>query len=92
MAQSMIHNYRTPTSLSDNISISEFFTRYNPDEVEADKVVLTDATFTRTITYGGLRLQSAACAYGLRHIFGLKEQNVCLVILPNCVSRKLQAI
>jgi 4-coumarate--CoA ligase len=85
MAPSLLYNYRTPTSLSEEISVSEFFTRYNPDDVEADKVVLMDATYPKTFTYGGLRLQSASCAYGLRHEFGLKEQEICLVILPNCV-------
>jgi acyl-coenzyme A synthetase/AMP-(fatty) acid ligase len=87
MAPLLIGNYRTPTSLSEAISVSEFFTRYNPDEVEVDKVVLEDATFLRTITYGGLREQSASCAYGLRHRLGLKEQGTCLVMLPNCVCK-----
>jgi 4-coumarate--CoA ligase len=85
MAPSLITNDRVPTFLSDSLSVSEFFTRYNPDEVAADKVVLEDATFPKKITYGGLREQAAASAYGLRHKFGLEEQGVCLAILPNCV-------
>lgn len=82
---SIISTPSVPISLSHTLSISEFFTKYNPDEVEPDKVVLADASFPRTYTYGGLRKQAAECAYALRHKFRLKEQDVVLVVLPNCV-------
>jgi 4-coumarate--CoA ligase len=74
-----------PVSVDEHISLPEFFTRYNPDDVKHDKVVHTDTISGKSLTYGGLREQAASCGWGLRNI-GVKEGDVVLVVLPSCVS------
>ncbi|KAH8700357.1 putative amp dependent CoA ligase [Talaromyces proteolyticus] len=71
-----------PTQDDTNISIPQFMTRYNPDEVSANKVVHTDLFSKQPITYGSLRDQAARGAWGLRKR-GLKPGNVLLALVNN---------
>ncbi|CRG86149.1 hypothetical protein PISL3812_03152 [Talaromyces islandicus] len=71
-----------PTQDDTNISIPQFMTRYNPDEVPADKVVHTDTFSAQPITYGSLRDQAARGAWGLQKL-GLKPGHVLLALVNN---------
>jgi 4-coumarate--CoA ligase len=75
-----------PLQLDDKISIPQFMTRYNPDNVPASKPVHTDTLTNKTITYGGLRDLAAKCAWGLQQKLGVKEGDIILVIVPNCTD------
>ncbi len=74
-----------PVAVDEQISIPEFMTRYNPDDVPNDKVVHVDTITGKSITYGGLRQEAAKCAWGLRKL-GLQEGDVVSVLLPNSVN------
>lgn len=74
-----------PFAFNNEISISEFMTRYNPDDVPNNKIVHVDTITGKSITYGGLRQQAAKCAWGLRKI-GLQEGDVVSLVLPNSVN------
>ena len=74
-----------PLVLDDSLSIPQFMTRYNPDNVSPDKVVHVDTIVGKTLTYGGLRTEAAKCAWGLRHKLGLKEGDVLSLLCPNSV-------
>lgn len=87
MSSSIIRDTFSPVSIDESLSLSEFSTRYNPDEVEADKVVHTDTISGKSITYGGLREQAARGAWGLKKL-GVCEGDVVMVVLPSCVSFK----
>ena len=84
---SIISSTFSPVSVDTHMSLSEFFTKYNPDDVAADKVVHTDTISGKSITYGGLRSQAASCAWGLREL-GVEAGDVVMVILPNSVRSR----
>ncbi|CZR65562.1 uncharacterized protein PAC_15462 [Phialocephala subalpina] len=58
----------SPYAFDEQISIPEFMTKYNPDDVSYDKVVHVDTITGKSITYGGLRQEAAKCAWGLRKL------------------------
>lgn len=82
---SIIEGTFSPIFIDEKISLPEFFTRYNPDDVAHDKVVHTDTISGKSITYGGLRTSAASCAWGLKRL-GVKEGDVIMAVLPSCVS------
>ena len=75
-----------PLLLDDKMSIPQFMTKYNPDNVSSDKVVHTDTLSGKNLTYGGLRADAAKCAWGLRHKLGFKEGDVLSLVCVNSVS------
>jgi 4-coumarate--CoA ligase len=74
-----------PLSVDDSLSIPQFMTQYNPDNVAPDKLVHIDTITGKSLTYGELRAEAAKCAWGLRHKLGLKEGDVVSLICPNSV-------
>ncbi|KAL2856841.1 amp dependent CoA ligase [Aspergillus pseudodeflectus] len=66
-----------------NLSVSQFMTRYNPDEVSASKVVHVDTLSSEEITYGSLREDAGRGAWGLREKLGLKPGDVLLALVKN---------
>ncbi|EXJ56462.1 hypothetical protein A1O7_06806 [Cladophialophora yegresii CBS 114405] len=72
-----------PLGPDESITIPILMTKYNPDSVPTDKVVHVDTIANKSLTYGGLREQSARCAWGLKHKLGMKEQDRLLVLVPN---------
>jgi 4-coumarate--CoA ligase len=77
-----------PLVLNETITIPQFMTRYNPDNVPTDKIVHTDTISGKSITYGGLRKEAAKCAWGLQAKLDMKEQDVLLVLAPNSVNSR----
>ena len=75
-----------PLSVDESLSIPQFMTKYNPDNVSSEKVVHIDTITGKSLTYGGLRTEAAKCAWGLRHSLGLKEEDVLSLLCPNSVS------
>jgi 4-coumarate--CoA ligase len=80
----------TPLAFSPNLTIPELITKYNPDHVLPEKVVHEDTISGKTLTYGGLRLDAARCAWGLQQL-GLQEGDVVCVIIPNSTDFVLLA-
>jgi acyl-coenzyme A synthetase/AMP-(fatty) acid ligase len=72
-----------------NLSVSQFMTRYNPDEVSASKVVHVDTLSSDAITYGSLREDAGRGAWGLREKLGLKPGDVLLALVKNSVCRAI---
>ncbi|KAJ5097354.1 AMP dependent CoA ligase [Penicillium angulare] len=66
-----------------NLSVSQFMTQYNPDDVEASKVVHTESLSDESITYGSLREQASQAAWGLQQNLGLKPGNTLLALVNN---------
>ncbi|KAF2747609.1 putative amp dependent CoA ligase [Sporormia fimetaria CBS 119925] len=72
-----------PVSIPDDISIPQFFTRYNPDNVPNDKVVHVDLIKGKELTYGGVRESAGRCAWGLKTHLGLQPGNVVCILAQN---------
>lgn len=68
-----------------DLSILQFMTQYNPDEVPASKIVHVDNISNETITYGSLRDQAARAAWGLRMNMGLQPGDTFLALVNNSV-------
>ncbi|KAL2820971.1 amp dependent CoA ligase [Aspergillus cavernicola] len=66
-----------------DLSISQFMTQYNPDDVQASKVVHTDTFSKDLITYGSLREQAARAAWGLKVKLGLQPGDTLLALVNN---------
>ncbi|KAL4861976.1 hypothetical protein BDV12DRAFT_179558 [Aspergillus spectabilis] len=80
--------YRSPVfplhgAEASDLSIPQFMTRYNPDEVPASKVVHIDPFSAEVITYGSLREQAGRGAWGLRKKLGLQPGDVLLALVKN---------
>ena len=75
-----------PVYISDDVSIPQFFTRYNPDNVKSDKIVHVDLIKGKELSYGGLREGAARGAWGLKNNLGLKSGNVVCILAQNAVS------
>jgi 4-coumarate--CoA ligase len=73
-----------------NLSLPQFMTQFNPDNVPSQKVVHTDTISGKEITYGGLRQQASQCGWGLRNL-GLAEGQRLLAIVPNSTDFVLLA-
>jgi acyl-coenzyme A synthetase/AMP-(fatty) acid ligase len=82
----IIRSIYPPVSLADDISIPQFFTRFNPDNVKDDKVVHVDLIKGKELTYGGLREGAARGAWGLREKLGLRLGDVVCILAQNSVS------
>lgn len=83
--QIIVTSKYAPTIITDDISIPQFFHRYNPDNVPKDKVVHVDLIKGKEITYGGLREAAAKGAWGLKNRMGLKEGDVVCILAQNSV-------
>ncbi|KAF2703992.1 putative amp dependent CoA ligase [Pleomassaria siparia CBS 279.74] len=72
-----------PVNISDDISIPQFFTRYNPDNVKKSKVVHVDLIKEKELTYGGLRESAGRASWGLKKRVGLRAGDVVCVLVQN---------
>jgi 4-coumarate--CoA ligase len=91
MAQRVfVGRYAPFAPIQENLSLPQFMTKYNPDNVSQNKVVHTDTICNKEITYGGLRNEAARCAWGLRAA-GLAEGQRLLAIVPNSTDFVLLA-
>ncbi|KAJ5174936.1 AMP dependent CoA ligase [Penicillium canariense] len=66
-----------------DLSIPQLMMQYNPDEVQASKVVHTDTFSDDTITYGSLREQAGHAAWGLQNKLGLQPGDTLLALVNN---------
>ncbi|CAK7207428.1 hypothetical protein SEUCBS139899_010238 [Sporothrix eucalyptigena] len=70
-----------------NLSISQFLVRTNPDDVPADKTIICDFENPgHSLTYGELRTRSAQGAAILRKNHGMKEGDVVCLFGQNSVN------
>lgn len=72
-----------------DLSISQFMTCYNPDEISASKVVHTDTFSGDAITYGSLRDEAGRAAWGLQNRLGLRPGDTLLALVNNSVRESL---
>ena len=68
-----------------DLSIPQFMTQYNPDEVPTSKIVHVENISNETITYGSLRDQAARAAWGLRMNLDLQPGDTLLALVNNSV-------
>ncbi|KAL4943487.1 hypothetical protein BDV06DRAFT_234589 [Aspergillus oleicola] len=66
-----------------SLSIPQFMTKYNPDAVNANKVVHLDTFSPEPLTYGSLRKRAGQAAWGLKHKLGVQQGDVVLAIVTN---------
>lgn len=69
------------------LSIPQFMTQYNPDEVPASKIVHVETFSNETITYGSLHDQAARAAWGLRVKLDLQPGDTLLALVNNSVIK-----
>ncbi|KAF2659279.1 amp dependent CoA ligase [Lophiostoma macrostomum CBS 122681] len=81
--QKIIRSRYAPVSISDDITIPQFMTRYNPDNVKDDKVVHVDLLSQGHLTYGGLRRAAAKAAWGLVHNLCLGHGDTVCIVAQN---------
>jgi 4-coumarate--CoA ligase len=84
-----MHIYKSiypPPHLRTDISISQFFSLYNPDAVLGDKVILEDDWTGMCVTYRGLREGAARHAWVLRDRWSVGVGDVVVVCGENSVS------
>lgn len=91
MAPIIYESASVPLSLDESMSVPQLMIRYNPDNVDPDKVIHTDTIKGKDITYAGLREQAARCAYGLRHSISVQVQDTILCLIPNSTDFVLLA-
>lgn len=87
--EKIVRSIYAPVSVPDDISLPQFMTRYNPDNVRKDKVVHVDLIEGKELTYGGLREAAGRCAWGLKSRLGLKPGSIVSVLAQNSVSYTL---
>jgi 4-coumarate--CoA ligase len=85
-AETIVRSTYPPVEINDEISLPQFMTRYNPDNVKNDKVVHVDLIKGKHLTYGGLRQSAGRASWGLMRKLGLKPGNVVCVLVQNSVS------
>lgn len=85
MPETIIRSKYAPVHVSDDISIPQFMTRYNPDNVRDDKIVHVDLIKGKELTYGGLREAAGKGSWGLQKNLGLREGNVVCMLVQNSV-------
>ncbi|KAJ5650412.1 AMP dependent CoA ligase [Penicillium longicatenatum] len=66
-----------------DLSIAQFMTQYNPDDVPASKVVHVETFSNDAITYGSLREQAGRAAWGLQAKLGLQPGDTLLALVNN---------
>ena len=88
LPMAMIYQSQFPAfSTPQNLSISQFLVRTNPDDVPADKTVICDfENPDHSLTYGELRTRSAQGAATLRNRHDMKEGNVVCLFGLNSVN------
>ncbi|CAK7212837.1 hypothetical protein SCUCBS95973_001596 [Sporothrix curviconia] len=70
-----------------DLSVSQFLVRTNPDDVPADKTIICDfENPDHSLTYGELRTRSAQGAATLRNRHGMKEGDVVCLFGQNSVN------
>lgn len=69
-----------------NLSISQFMTQYNPDEVSGSKIVHVETFSKEAITYGSLRDQAGRAGWGLQTKLGLHPGDTLLALVNNSVG------
>jgi len=84
-AETIIRSKYAPVEISDAISIPQFMTRYNPDNVGNDKVVHVDLIKGKELTYGGLRESAGRASWGLKERLGLRPGDVVCILVQNSV-------
>lgn len=86
MTRQRIHQSSYPSPyVPTNLSVSQYLTRYNPDSVPPNKVILEDDWTVRAITYSSLRKEAARAAWALQQSFNLKPGDVVAISAPNSV-------
>lgn len=75
-----------------DLSISQFMTRYNPDDVPDSKVVHVETFSDEAITYGSLRDQAGRAAWGLQTNLGLQPGNTLLALVNNSVRESFNTL
>lgn len=92
MACRIYSSLHPPVKIPTDLSISQFLERYNPDDTPADKIIISDFhDFSKHLTYGGLRTQSARGAAGLKALCGLEQGSVVCILAENCSTWVLLA-
>ncbi|KAJ6127682.1 AMP dependent CoA ligase [Penicillium samsonianum] len=66
-----------------NLSISQFMTQYNPDQVSGSKIVHVETFSKEAITYGSLRDQAGRAGWGLQTKLGLHPGDTLLALVNN---------
>jgi long-subunit acyl-CoA synthetase (AMP-forming) len=89
-AQKIIRSRYAPVSISDDITIPQFMTQYNPDNVKDDKVVHVDLLSDKTLTYGGLRRAAARAAWGLKQNLDIRRGDVVCIVAQNSVDQSFE--
>jgi len=80
------NSHYPPPFVPTDLSLSQFLTKYNPDGVKDDKVILEDDWSGKVATYGGLRIEAGKLASGLKARFEIEENTVVGVCGVNGVS------
>jgi 4-coumarate--CoA ligase len=75
-----------PWSVPESMSLPEFMTQLNPDDVPVDKITNIDTLTGKSLTYGGLRTQAGQVAYSLRHDYAVQVQDTLMIVAPNCTD------
>ncbi|KAF2502607.1 acyl-CoA synthetases/AMP-acid ligases II [Lophium mytilinum] len=85
--ESIIPEIHVPT----NLSVHQFLTRYNPEDVAPDKVVWEEADGGRTMSHGGVRDEAAIGAACLTSALGLHPGDVVAIYAPNSINYGIAA-
>lgn len=87
MAETVYHSALPTIHIPTDLSFPQFITRFNPDAVRNDKIVLEDLDVPHDkLTYGGLRTDSAICAGGLASKYGLQVGDAVVIYAENSVA------
>ncbi|ORY09232.1 acyl-CoA synthetases/AMP-acid ligases II [Clohesyomyces aquaticus] len=86
LAQRIFRSPYPEPQIPTNCSVSQLLELYNPDDAEPGKIICEDDWTGKSLTYSGIRSESAKGAYGLRHLIGLAEGDVVCVCAPNSVD------
>ncbi|KAF2467254.1 putative amp dependent CoA ligase [Lindgomyces ingoldianus] len=82
-AETIVQSIYAPVEISDDISIPQFMTRYNPDNVRPGKIVHVDLIKGKELTYGGLREAAGRASWGLQKNLSLRPQDVVCILVQN---------
>jgi len=64
----------------------------NPSGINDDKVIFTDGTTDKKLTYGEFKSNSKKLAAGLINKVGFKRGNILAIISPNQVWNKIYTV
>ena len=86
-AQRIYESTYGPLTVPTNVSVAQFLSKNNPDDVHPDKIITSDfAAPHQTLTYGQVRTKPARCATGLVNKLGVKEGDVVVLFGRNSVN------